>query len=89
VSNHYTVTPIHDFSRRLQALRHARGLSQVGLAKAAGISRNYLARVEIGRHWPSLEMIERLARALKVKPAALLEYDRHLRPQKGGRKRSK
>jgi transcriptional regulator with XRE-family HTH domain len=83
------MTPIQDFSRRLQALRHARGLSQVNLAKVAGISRAYLARVEIGRHWPSLEVIEKLAAALKVKPAALLQYGKHLPPKKGGTKRSK
>ena len=80
------MTPIQDFSRRLQALRHARGLSQVKLAEVAGISRAYLARVEIGRHWPSLEVIEKLAAALKVKPAALLEYGEPTRPKKKSKK---
>jgi ribosome-binding protein aMBF1 (putative translation factor) len=73
-SNVTIVAPIQHFARRIQTLRHARGLGQVGLAKAAGISRGYLARIEIGRHWPSLEVIEKLAKALKVKPSALLEY---------------
>jgi DNA-binding XRE family transcriptional regulator len=83
-SNVTIVTPIQNFARRLQTLRYARGLGQIELAKAAGISRGYLARIEIGRHWPSLEVIEKLAKALKVKPSALLEYGKQ-----GGAKRSK
>ena len=42
------------------------------LAAAAGISRTYLARLEAAKHDPTLRMIERLAKALKVKPAELL-----------------
>jgi transcriptional regulator with XRE-family HTH domain len=51
---------------RLKALRGERGWSQEELAKRAGISRGYLARLETGRHDPTLTMIEKLAKALKV-----------------------
>jgi transcriptional regulator with XRE-family HTH domain len=50
----------------------------------AGLSRGYLSRVENGMQSPTLEVIERLASALKIKPADLLE-DRSR--SKAGRKR--
>jgi transcriptional regulator with XRE-family HTH domain len=78
------MTPVEDFARRVQALRNARRLSQAGLAKAAGLSRGYLSRVELGMQSPTLEVIERLAAALGVKAADLLE-DKPRR--RAGRKR--
>ena len=59
--------------RRVKAAREQRGLSQEALASKAGISRGYLARLEIGRHEPSLTMLETLAKALKVKLADLVK----------------
>jgi transcriptional regulator with XRE-family HTH domain len=67
------MTPVEDFARRIRALRSSRGISQAELARAAGLSRGYLSRVEIGMQSPTLEVIERLAAALKVRPADLLE----------------
>lgn len=58
---------------RIQRLRRDRNLSQETLARRAGISRGYLARLEIGRHEPSLTTLSKLARALKVKVTELLE----------------
>jgi transcriptional regulator with XRE-family HTH domain len=78
------MTPIEDFARRIRALRNSRGISQAGLAKAANLSRGYLSRVEIGMQSPTLEVIERLAAALKVRPADLLE-DKP--PRRVGKKR--
>jgi len=48
-------------------------MTQEQLAAKAGITRGYLARVETARHEPTLTMLEKLARALRVKPARLLE----------------
>jgi transcriptional regulator with XRE-family HTH domain len=58
---------------RLKQLREARGLTQEALAKKAGISRAYLARLEIGMHDPHLSRLRALAKALGVKVAALVE----------------
>lgn len=58
---------------RLKALRAERGLSQEALAKKAGISREYLARLEAGQHDPPLSTLTKLAKALKVKVGKLLE----------------
>ena len=59
--------------KRLRALRADRGLSQVALAERAGIARTYLARLELGQQDPTLATVEKLAKALRVKPARLLE----------------
>jgi transcriptional regulator with XRE-family HTH domain len=61
------------FAKRIHELRVASGMSQEGLAEVAGIHRNYIGRLERGEQNPSLDMICMLARALKVKPAALLD----------------
>jgi len=57
---------------RLKQLREARGLTQAALAKRTGVSRAYLARLEIGRHDPPLSTLEKLAKALRVKVGRLL-----------------
>ena len=58
---------------RLKELRKRRGLSQAEVAIAAGISREYLARLEAGQHDPTVGTLERLAKVLKVKLSALLK----------------
>lgn len=58
---------------RIKALRERRGLTQEQLAEKAEISRTYLARLETGRHDPTLSMLEKLAKALKVDVAKLLK----------------
>jgi transcriptional regulator with XRE-family HTH domain len=66
-----TVSP-KQFAMRLKKLRESRGLTQEALAKRAGISRAYLARMEMGLHDPHLSRLRKLAKALKVKPGELL-----------------
>jgi len=58
---------------RIKTLREARALSQEELAKRAGISRGYLARLETARQDPTLTTLETLAKALGVKVGRLLE----------------
>ncbi len=57
----------------VKRIRSARGLSQQALADKVGIHRVYLAKIEGAVYSPSLEMLERLAKALKVKPGKLIE----------------
>jgi transcriptional regulator with XRE-family HTH domain len=61
------------FAVKLKRLRQARGLTQEKLAKRAGVSRAYLARLEMGRHDPPLSTLERLAGQLKVKVMELID----------------
>lgn len=57
----------------VRRLRKARGLSQADLAKLAKLTRVSITRLEAGRTDPSLATINALARALRVKPAVLME----------------
>jgi transcriptional regulator with XRE-family HTH domain len=61
------------FAMRLKKLREARELTQAALANKVGISRAYLARLEMGRHDPPLSRLRKLAKALGVPAAELLE----------------
>ena len=67
------MAPVERMARRLQKLRERRGLTQEQLAKKAGISRGYLARLETARQDPTLSTLEKLAKALGVKVAKLIE----------------
>ena len=51
-------------AQQVRRLRQQAGLTQEALAKRAGLARPNLARVESGRYRPSLETLERIARAL-------------------------
>jgi transcriptional regulator with XRE-family HTH domain len=59
---------------RLKQLRTAKGLTQVALAKRLKITQGYLAQLEGGYNKaPSLAMLVRLAKALRVDVAELLK----------------
>ena len=61
-------------NRIVQDLRTKRELSQRELAKKAGVSVAYIAHLETGfRKNPSLAVVRRLAKALQVPVAELLE----------------
>jgi transcriptional regulator with XRE-family HTH domain len=58
---------------KIKQLREERGATQEALAKKAGLSLGYIARLEIGRHDPSLSTLIKLAKALKVTVGKLVE----------------
>jgi len=58
---------------RLKHLREAKGFTQAALAKKAGASRAYLARLEMGRHDPPLSRLRVLAKALGVEVSKLVD----------------
>lgn len=60
---------------KLRALRLAAGLTQAELARRTGIHRPNIARVEAGRHTPSLETLARLAHAIGVPTTHVLADD--------------
>jgi DNA-binding XRE family transcriptional regulator len=57
---------------RIRELRLAAGLTQADLARRTGIHRPNIARVEAGRHTPSLETLARLAAAIGVPTTSVL-----------------
>jgi len=61
--------------QRIRALRKARRLTQTALAARCGLSQESLSRMEIGKHSPSLAALDRIALALGVTPASLLDVE--------------
>lgn len=60
-------------ARNLRRLRQSHGFSQEAVAAEAEISREYLSKLEKGDVYSaSVDVIERLARALRVEPHVLL-----------------
>jgi transcriptional regulator with XRE-family HTH domain len=59
--------------KRIRELRLKQGISQEALADEAGVHRTYMGSVERGERNISLENIVRIAQALKVPPAVLLQ----------------
>lgn len=60
-------------AKRLRQLRDERKITQAVLAKRAGVTLSYIGRLEIGRHDPQLSTLRKLAKALKVSVADLVQ----------------
>ena len=60
------------FGAKVRECRHAKGLSQEGLATACGLDRSYIGGVERGQRNVSLINIYKIAQALAVSPKCLL-----------------
>jgi transcriptional regulator with XRE-family HTH domain len=76
-------------ARNLRRLRLKRRLSQEALALDADIDRTYVSGIERGIRNPSIDLLDRLARALSVTTADFfsLVSDADLRPLPRGRRR--
>lgn len=64
---------IERVGKSIAELRKAQSLTQEQLAGATGLSRMAIALIETGKKKPSLDSLFKIARALDVKPARLLE----------------
>jgi transcriptional regulator with XRE-family HTH domain len=62
-------------AKNVRRLREEHGLSQEALADVANIDRTYVSSIERERYSTSIDLLERLATALKVTPAELLMRD--------------
>jgi transcriptional regulator with XRE-family HTH domain len=67
-------------SDRLRELRQQKGLSQGDIQVRSGLLRCYISRVENGHTVPSIDTLEKLARALQV-PMYELFYDGEKPPE--------
>lgn len=56
----------------LRLLRKQRGLSQETLALDAGVERNYVSLIELGKNSPSIRILFKLCKALDTSPSAFL-----------------
>jgi len=55
-----------EIGSRISQLREVKNITQEDLAKKTGIQRANIARIEGGKHYPSLETLEKIAEALEV-----------------------
>ena len=59
---------------RLRMIRKEKNLSQVDIEERTGLQRSYVSRVENGHTVPSVETLEKIARALEI-PLYQLFYE--------------
>ena len=65
--------PLHDhFCANLRRRRLELKLTQQELAEVMGVSRPYVSQVEAGDHTPTLDVVEKFAKALKCQSVTLL-----------------
>jgi len=64
---------------KLKTLREQKGLSQGDVEKRTGLLRCYISRVENGHTVPSVDTLEKLARALEVPMYRLFTDDEHVK----------
>src|SRR5277367_5817472 len=62
---------------RLKAIRESKGMSQGDIEKRTGLIRCYISRVENGHTVPSVDTLEKFARALEVPMYQLFTDDEH------------
>jgi transcriptional regulator with XRE-family HTH domain len=63
---------IHEVGARVRKLREAKGFTQEQLAAAARMKRSNISRIEAAKHRPTLETLERIAKALNASVADLI-----------------
>ena len=64
-----------DFGKRVAELRKKAGYSQEQFAFKCGVDRTYVGVVERGEKSPTLNTIEKIARALDISMSELLNFD--------------
>ena len=57
--------------RQIKKRRHQLKVSQEELAQKAGLPQSHISRLETGKHAPTYLTIEKVAKALRVKPSQL------------------
>ena len=60
--------------KRIQKLRKEIGLTQEEFAEKLNISRTHIGHIEQGRKSPSLKLMEKIARVLKVKVKEIFPF---------------
>ncbi len=61
--------------KKVKKLREERHLTQELLAEKAGLSLDYIGKIEVNINNPGLKTIFKLAKAMEVEPWELLKFD--------------
>ncbi len=67
---------LQNFGEQVRKKRRLAGLSQEELAEKLNIHRTYMSFIERGQRNPSLLMIFKISRALKLKMPMLFDFDK-------------
>lgn len=59
--------------QKIKKIRRQKSLLQVDLAVKVGISSSYVGAIEQGQRYPSLKVLEKVAKALRTPLSSLLE----------------
>ena len=62
------------FGKKVRSIRLERGLSQGGVGKLLKVHRTYISGIERGVRNPSLKVIDRISKVLKVTMKELFDY---------------
>lgn len=63
------------FGRQIRELRKSRGLSQEQLGEQIGIDQKHMSKIELGKSYPSLDRLIRIAKVLQVPLPTLFDFD--------------
>jgi len=61
------------FHSVLRQFRQKAGLTQEQMAERMGVSVGFFGMMEVGRRWPNIDMLFRIAKALAVRPGELMD----------------
>jgi transcriptional regulator with XRE-family HTH domain len=61
----------HILAANIKSRRYILGFSQAKLAEAADIATAYIAMIELEKKFPSVDVLERIAKALQMDPTEL------------------
>ena len=76
------ISGLNSIGRNIRGIREAKKLTLAALSRKSGIAPPNLSRLENGKHRPSLNTLQILAKALGVQPSALLSRPRHVEQTK-------
>lgn len=62
---------------KIRHLRKSKNISQEKLSEMAGISPRQMIRIELGRSLPTIENLDKIAKALEVNIQSLFENDHY------------
>jgi transcriptional regulator with XRE-family HTH domain len=68
-----TITVVGNLGSNLKAARKRVGLTQEQLAERSGVHATEVSRIEADKRDPQVSTVERLAKAVGVRPGELLE----------------
>lgn len=63
-------------SKKIKLERNKRGLSQIELANKAGVDKNTIWKIETGQVSPTISTLEKIAAALEMDFAALIDVSK-------------